>query len=137
MRTPLPALWTADDPSFEEHDGAVVHRDVCPDNVWATAWVLEGEDLDAAGYFFESPANTAYIPPQLQSGGTTVVQGPPGPPGPVGPPGPKGDTGSPGAAGAAGARRWYGDGPPPQYIVGASPGDEYLDRASGTLYVLG
>ena len=52
--------------------------------------------------------------------------GPPGPPGPIGPPGP---------GSGAGVKRWYGEGPP-SVIIGASPGDEYVDTISGNLYVL-
>lgn len=52
----------------------------------------------------------------------------PGPAGVQGPAGPQGATGR-------GVRRWYGDGPP-DVVVGASPGDEYVDRLSGDLWTL-
>ena len=50
-----------------------------------------------------------------------------GPPGPAGPAGP---------AGADGQIRYTGIGPPPIVIVGASPGDTYLDLLSGDIYKL-
>ena len=31
---------------------------------------------------------------------------------------------------------WTGEGPPPDYIPGASPGDEYIDTLTGDLYRL-
>lgn len=45
----------------------------------------------------------------------------------VGPPGPQGNPGQP---------RWAGEGPP-TVVVGASPGDVYLDTLTGDLYLLG
>jgi hypothetical protein len=54
------------------------------------------------------------------------------------PGGPKGDPGAPGPSGPpgpAGQPRWEGTGPP-GVIVGASPGDLYLDRTTGDLYRL-
>lgn len=50
-----------------------------------------------------------------------------------GPRGPKGDKGDPGRDRTD--KRWYGEGPP-GLIIGASPGDEYVDALTGTLYVL-
>jgi hypothetical protein len=47
----------------------------------------------------------------------------------AGPPGPKGVDGR-------SVRRFSGSGPPPDAIIGASPGDEYLDVLTGDLYVL-
>jgi hypothetical protein len=32
--------------------------------------------------------------------------------------------------------RFIGDGPPPPYIEGAQPGDQYIDRETGILYQL-
>jgi hypothetical protein len=49
--------------------------------------------------------------------------------GPAGPPGPQGPPGTPVG------RRWYGMGTPGT-IVGSSPGDEYLDIETGTLFRL-
>lgn len=60
----------------------------------------------------------------------TVVGGVPGPPGQPGPPG-----GPPGPVGPAGQPRWSGQGPP-SVIVGAAPGDDYLDETTGTIYRL-
>lgn len=54
-----------------------------------------------------------------------------GPAGPAGPPGPPGQPGEPGP-------EWFfGDGEPQLGIVGARPGDLYLDRLTGTIYRLG
>lgn len=69
-----------------------------------------------------------------------VHGGPPGPPGPVGADGPTGDSlvgppGPPGPQGPAGSRRWYGEGPP-VVVLGASPGDEYIDVLTGDMFVL-
>lgn len=35
-----------------------------------------------------------------------------------------------------GVERFYGEGPPVDPILGASPGDEYVDTVTGDLYVL-
>ncbi len=51
-----------------------------------------------------------------------------------GPRGPKGDKGEPGSSFGT-TKRYYGEGPP-TLIIGASPGDEYVDATTGTLYVL-
>ncbi|NYT76569.1 hypothetical protein H0A71_06160 [Alcaligenaceae bacterium] len=65
------------------------------------------------------------------------AQGPIGPQGPAGAgtgpqgePGPKGDPGHPGQI------RFTGNGAPPSVIVGAEPGDTYLDLISGDIYKL-
>lgn len=70
-------------------------------------------------------------PPQVtieRTGGFSValgaIVGPPGPSGPTGPAGPSGDV-----------ERFYGVGPP-GVVIGASPGDEYVDTDTGDLYVL-
>jgi hypothetical protein len=47
--------------------------------------------------------------------------------GPAGPAGPQGEPGV--------QKRWYGEGPP-GVIIGASPGNEYVDTLTGDLYVL-
>lgn len=57
--------------------------------------------------------------------GPSGGQGPAGPPGPQGPPG-DGDTVA-----------WHFGSGPPGTIVGASPGDVYMDVDNGTLYRLG
>lgn len=46
--------------------------------------------------------------------------------GPAGPPGPPGKA----------SFDYIGDGPPPEFIVGSSPGDTYLNRVSGDIYTL-
>jgi hypothetical protein len=51
----------------------------------------------------------------------------------AGPQGPPGRDGTPG--GAIIGRRWYGEGAP-ELIIGAAPGDEYLDLVTGDLYIL-
>lgn len=53
----------------------------------------------------------------------------------AGPPGPPGVDGAPGLPGANAGRRWYGEGLPGT-VVGAAPGDEYLDTLTGDLYIL-
>jgi hypothetical protein len=72
---------------------------------------------------------------QIGPPGPQGEQGPPGPPGPEGPPGPQGEPGpvgpsgpqgEPGLSGLPGGRRWHGQGAP-AVIVGAEPGDEYVD----------
>lgn len=59
--------------------------------------------------------------------------------GPPGPPGLNGDSGLTGPQGPAGPSsgdaRYYGEGPP-GLIIGASPGDEYVDALTGDLYRL-
>lgn len=49
-------------------------------------------------------------------------QGPPGPPGPQGPP--------------DGVNWFFGDGPPPDPVIGARVGDKYMDNLSGAIYTL-
>lgn len=61
--------------------------------------------------------------------GRVVVALAPGPPGPQGPQGVPGDGGS----GAA----WFTGVGPPGTIMGASPGDYYIDTSTGTIYRLG
>lgn len=39
-------------------------------------------------------------------------------------------------SGTPGQPRWTGEGPPPATIIGASPGDTYLDTLTGDLYRL-
>lgn len=56
------------------------------------------------------------------------VQGPPG--GPAGPQGPQGERGKDGQI------RFTGNGPPPTVIVGAQPGDTYMDLVTGDVYKL-
>lgn len=73
--------------------------------------------------------------------GDTGATGPTGAQGDVGPQGPagaKGDTGDTGATGATGPRgaTWYSGSGAPGSIVGSQPGDMYLDRDSGIVYVL-
>lgn len=50
-----------------------------------------------------------------------VTEGPRGPEGPA----------------FSGVVMWYGDGAPPDLIVGSKPGDGYLDWLTGNLYRLG
>lgn len=71
---------------------------------------------DGVAVVYDDSGNTYY----------PVIEGS-GPPGPAGPPGPTGQTG---------ARRWHGSGPPPDFVEGAAPGDEYLDDDTLDLYVL-
>lgn len=52
-----------------------------------------------------------------------TVEGPPGPPGEAGP-------------GYAGTAWFYGSGPPGT-VVGARPGDNFMDLTTGDIYVLG
>lgn len=82
-------------------------------------------------------------PPGLQ--GPKGAPGPPGPAGvdgrpgnvgPAGPVGPAGLTGPQGVSGISGGQRFFGDGPP-GVVVGAQPGDEYVDRLTGNIYQLG
>lgn len=71
---------------------------------------------------------------RVKTGGGMGVQGPPGTDGtPGGPPGPIGATGP---AGKDGQIRFTGHGAPPTVIVGASPGDTYLDLDAGDIYKL-
>lgn len=50
-------------------------------------------------------------------------------------PGPAG-AGLPGPAGRPGQPRFVGSGPPPDALIGAEPGDQYLDQRTGDLYTL-
>lgn len=59
--------------------------------------------------------------------------GPPGPPGPVGPVGPVGPEGPR----SSGPQYWHGQGAPPEVIIGARPGDCYIDVLTGDIYQLG
>ena len=66
-----------------------------------------------------------------------VERGPQGPPGVDGSPGgATGPTGATGPAGKDGQIRFTGHGAPPTVIVGASPGDTYLDLDTGDIYKL-
>lgn len=71
----------------------------------------------------------------------TSTEGPPGPTGAQGPRGLTGPAGATGPAGSTGPRgdngqpRFNGAGPP-GLIIGAEPGDEYLDLTSGLIYKL-
>ena len=56
--------------------------------------------------------------------------------GPTGPAGPPGEPGPPGPPGEPGPEWWFGDGPP-DTLLGARPGDLYLDRETGQIYQLG
>lgn len=61
--------------------------------------------------------------------------GPRGPPGPQGEPGTGTTPGPPGPPGKDGQIRFTGHGPP-GVIVGAEPGDTYMDLLTGDLYKL-
>jgi hypothetical protein len=67
--------------------------------------------------------------------GPAGKDGQPGPVGPAGPVGPQGLIGPRGSSGEPGGTRYFGDGPP-GLIVGAHPGDEYVDRLTGDIYQL-
>jgi len=57
-------------------------------------------------------------------------------PGGVGPKGAPGDPGPQGVPGTGrGTKRWHGHGPP-DVVIGAQAGDEYLDLNTGDLYTL-
>lgn len=90
-------------------------------------WILRDEDIGTIvqGEFYKARGNSvqptnSYFPITL---GNSVLE--------LRMVGPRGRTGDTALAG----RRWYGEGPP-GLIIGASPGDEYLDKLSGNLYVL-
>ncbi len=53
----------------------------------------------------------------------------------AGPAGPTGATGLQGPAGKGSGERYYGEGPP-GVIIGAAPGDEYVDSLTGNIYRL-
>lgn len=66
------------------------------------------------------------------------VPGPQGASGAQGPPGQTGATGPQGEPGPAySSPAWWFDDGPPSVIVGAKPGDLYMDVSSGTIYRLG
>ncbi len=68
---------------------------------------------------------------------STVAEGSTeGVPGPAGPRGPQGEPGPQGERGADGQIRFTGMGPPPTAIVGARPGDTYMDLTTGDVYKL-
>ena len=62
-------------------------------------------------------------------------QGEPGPPGPAGPVGPVGPMGPEGPR-SSGPQYWHGQGAPPEVIIGARPGDCYVDVLTGDIYQL-
>lgn len=67
------------------------------------------------------------VAPSPASGGVGWQVGPMGPAGPPGPPGASADN----------TTAWLnGDGPPPEMIPGARPGDLYLDNLTGIYYRL-
>lgn len=53
----------------------------------------------------------------------------------AGPVGPAGLPGPQGASGKSSSDRYYGEGPP-GVIIGAAPGDEYVDALTGDVYRL-
>lgn len=66
------------------------------------------------------------------------VAGPPGHmgvDGAQGPPGPPGPQGDPGGA-FSGAVMWSGQGAPPEVLLGAKPGDYWIDTLTGDIYTL-
>lgn len=61
----------------------------------------------------------------------------PGPPGAKGKDGERGPAGPPGPPGAdRGPALFTGQGAPPDYLPGATPGDTYVDTLTGTIYTL-
>jgi hypothetical protein len=73
----------------------------------------------------ETP-NVDVHPDASEAVGLVIAQGPPGTPGPQGPAGPTYE----------GLAWWYGEGPP-GVIVGAKPGDYYLNTLNGQIFKLG
>lgn len=69
----------------------------------------------------------------IHGAGAMGVQGPQGPPGDAS--GIKGDKGDPGVPGKDGQIRFTGFGAPGT-VIGASPGDTYLDKNTGDIYTL-
>ena len=74
---------------------------------------------------------------------STVVVPTPGPPGQKGDDGYIGRDGAVGPRGPIGPQRppdvvewFFGDGPPPDLIVGAKVGDKYMDNTTGNIYTL-
>ncbi len=61
------------------------------------------------------------------AGPRVLIVATPGPPGPPGPPG----------QGQGGGTAWFTGTGPPGTILGASPGDAYIDTTTGTIYRLG
>lgn len=85
------------------------------------------------------PARPHFIQPPPSPGQILVpVAGPPGHmgvDGAQGPPGPPGPQGPPGGA-FEGAVTWSGQGEPPEPLIGAKPGDYWLDVLTGDIYTL-
>lgn len=83
--------------------------------------VVESGDIDVAVEDYSASLDVAE-----SVVAALLVSGPVGPAGPAGP------------AGAAfdGVAWWYGDGPPP-VVVGAKPGDFYMDLLTGNIHKLG
>lgn len=96
------------------------------------------------GFVFQAPKVNGFdlnlitvmrAPGQLAVG---VMQGPPGPPGASGASGAPGPAGGPpGATGEPGSQWLFGEGPPPDGLLGARPGDIYMDRLTSIIYKLG
>jgi len=92
----------------------------------------DGSQISLNTFDFQAPESddTLDIADLTPEPGTPVLGRPvPGPTGPAGPAGPAGPPGPPGSV------WWSGEGPP-TVVIGASPGDFYIDTLSGTLYQL-
>lgn len=100
-------------------DGHRLIRRRCPEGDFASSWMSP----DPPGMTPEHSTNVG-----RPTENVLLSKGQAGPQGPVGPQGP---SGPPGGA----QRRWYGEGPP-TVVVGAAPGDEYMDTLTGDLYLL-
>lgn len=86
------------------------------------SFVIQPDGVVAVSYVDPSPLVSVEVL-QPASVGVVTVLGPQGPPGEPGP--------------AYESPAWWFDDGPPNSIVGAKPGDLYMDVSTGTIYRLG
>jgi hypothetical protein len=97
-------------------------------------WIVTEEWLGGRTYDIPVPIAQQFVGVDLSqvapADGSGGIGWEVGPMGPQGPPGPQGQDGDASTA-------WLtGDGPPPDYISGARPGDLYVDNLTGIYYKL-
>jgi hypothetical protein len=94
----------------------------------ATAYAINDAVSSAGSSYIAITGNTNQVPPNANWNLLAQV-------GSTGPAGSTGATGSTGAAGTPGTK-WFNGTGNPGVVSGSSPGDYYLDTASGNVWVL-
>jgi hypothetical protein len=97
----------------------------------ATAYVVNDAVNSAGSSYICITGNTNQVPPNANWSLLAQV----GAAGATGPTGSTGPAGSTGAAGTPGTK-WFNGTGNPGVVSGSSPGDYYLDTASGNVWVL-